>query len=150
MTDSEPEPEPNNLRQINRRAQLALINHQKYKYNDLCILFMDGMALWRDGKIQIGMTKYPMSCLTRRLVQREYKKLYENANSFVQTALRYLIMTSSLTGLIWFGMLLGGKQNPKQTFNRNASDTTQTILNKVEKAQLNTICLFDSISRRER
>lgn len=51
MTDSEPEPEPNNLRQINRRAQLALIKHQKYKYNDLCILFMDGMALWRDGNV---------------------------------------------------------------------------------------------------
>lgn len=150
MTDSEPEPEPNNLRQINRRAQLALIKHQKYKYNDLCILFMDGMALWRDGHIQVGMTKYPMSRLTLRLVQREYKKLYENANSFVQTALRYLIMTSSLTGLIWFGMLLGGKQNPKQTFNRNASDTTQTILNKVEQARLNTIRLSDSISRRER
>ena len=150
MTDSEPEPEPNNLRQINRRAQLALIKHQKYKYNDLCILFMDGMALWRDGHIQVGMTKYPMSRLTRRLVRREYKKLYKTANNFAQTALRYLIMTSSLTGLIWFGMLLGGKQNPKQTFNQNASDTTQTILNKVEQAQLNTIRLSDSISRRER
>ena len=150
MTDSEPEPEPNNLRQINRRAQLALINHQKYKYNDLCILFMNGMALWRDGKIQIGMTKYPMSRLTLRLVQREYKKLYKTANNFAQTALRYLIMTSSLTGLIWFGMLLRSGSNNTKTFNQNASDTTQTILNKVEQAQLNTICLFDSISRRER
>ena len=150
MTDSEPEPEPNNSRQINRRAQSALRNHQKYKYNDLCILFMNGMALWRDGHIQVGMTKYPMSRLTRRLVQREYKKLYKTANNFAQTALRYLIMTSSLTGLIWFCMLLRSGSNNRKTFNQNTSDTTQTILNEVEQAQLNTICLFDSISRQER
>jgi len=141
------EPEPDSsIRKINRHAQFALINHEKYKYNDLCILFMDGTCLWRDGNIQIGLNKYPMSSLTKLLVRRKYKKIYHTDNNFLHTVFKYLIMTSSVTGLIWIGMIMGGK---KQTDKQQPQHihTVAAAQNKYEQtqSQINNLC--DSITK---
>lgn len=118
-------------RKVNRRAQFSLINHEKYKYNNLCILFMDGMVLWRDGNIQIGLTKYPMSRLTKCMVHHKYKKLYMRGESFLHTVFRYLIMTSTVSGALWLGILINSKnQQPQHTNIANK--------NKIEQFQLQT------------
>lgn len=104
-------------RKVNRRAQFSLINHEKYKYNDLCILFMDGMALWRDGNIQIGLTKYPMSRLTKCMVHHKYKKLYRREESFLRIALRYLIMTSVVSGALCVGISLNSRKQSSEHTN---------------------------------
>lgn len=116
-------------RKVNRRAQFSLINHEKYKYNDLCVLFMDGMALWRDGNIQIGLTKYPMSRLTKCMVDYKYKKLYRSEESFLRIALRYLIMTSTVSGALWLGILINSK-------NQQSQHTNIANKNKIEQFQL--------------
>lgn len=109
------DPDGNSMsRQINRRAQSALINHEKCKYNDLCILFMDGLCLWRDGTIQVGNTKYHMSRLTKSLVRRKYQKIYGKDNELLRVGLRYLLMTSTILGLIWIGMIFGARKSQPQ------------------------------------
>jgi len=93
MNDDDPDSN-SVLRKANRRAQFFLLNREQYKYNNMCIIFLDGMILWRDGKIQIGLKKYPMSQLTKYMLHREYKKLYGIQEHFLRSALRYLVMTS--------------------------------------------------------
>lgn len=128
MTDDDPG--SNSMsRKVNRRAQFSLINHEKYKYNDLCILFMDGMALWRDGNIQIGLTKYPMSRLTKCMVRHKYKKLYRREESFLHTVFRYLIMTSTVSGALWLGILINSK-------NQQHRHTNIANKHKIEQFQL--------------
>lgn len=116
------DPEANSMsRQLNRRAQSALINHEKCKYNDLCILFMDGVCLWRDGTIQVGHTKYPMSRFTKSLVRRKYQKIYGKDNELLRAGLRYLLMTSTLLGLIWIGMIFGARKSNTQDHTPSAA-----------------------------
>jgi len=145
----EPEPDSNNLRRINRHAQFALINHEKYKYNDLCILFRDGTCLWRDGRIQIDMKKYPMTRRTRRMVQREYKKLYGNSENFLKTVLHYLVMTSSVTGLMLFGVLSRGPKASDSNKTKSSQDAPcielQSAANLYEQAHLQVENLADSL-----
>lgn len=144
------DPDGNSMsRQINRHAQFALINHEKYKYNDLCILFRDGTCLWRDGRIQIDMKKYPMTRRTRRMVQREYKKLYGNGENFLKTVLRYLVMTSGMTGLMLFWGLSRGPKGSDLNQAKSSQDAPcielQSAANLYEQAHLQVENLADSL-----
>ena len=138
------EPEPDSSK-INRHAQFALINHKKYKYNDLCILFMDGTCLWREGFIQSGLKKYPMSRLTKRMVQHEYKKLYGRQDNFGHVVLRYLTMTSMVMGLLWIGILMGG-HNKSREEKATHDAMVRTAQAKYEQIQTNVAYLCDTIN----
>lgn len=139
---TDPEPD-SSIRKINRHAQFALINHEKYKYNDLCILFMDGTCLWRDGNIQVGLHKYPMSRITKFMVKRRYNKLYHKENNFLHAVFRHLVMTSTVSGLVLIGMSIG-KTNKE---NNNQIKPATTVQNTYEQTQSQVNNLCDSITK---
>ena len=142
LMKEEPEPD-SSIRKINRHAQFALINHEKYKYNDLCILFMDGTCLWRDGNIQVGLHKYPMSRITKFMVKRRYNKLYHKENNFLHAVFRHLVMTSTVSGLVLIGMSVG-KTNKE---NNNQIKPATTVQNTYEQTQSQVNNLCDSITK---